>query len=834
MTRAFRVPTSLTIAFVTACSGDGGVTLPDTPVLTTIEVSPTAASVTVGQTQPFTATPRDRNGGVMPGTAMQWASSDLTVATIDASGVATAIAEGITTITAGAGGKTATAHLTVMPEPRVVTTVEVGAAGRDLMVGDTVRLDATVRDQRGAIMTGRVPTWSSQAPSVATVDANGLVTAIDAGVAMVTATVDGKTGSTNVTVLPPVAAIVIAPDSAIIQVAQTLAMHAVLRDAGGGTITGRPVSWASLDAGVASVAGTGLVTAVQHGSARIVASAEGKADTAVVRVPAQPMVVTLEPAGARNAVIGQDGGAVTVTSSSGIRYTLTIPSGALLTAAPIVLTPVRSVTSLPLSGGFVAGVEFAPAGLVFARPATLTIETNQRPSSGQIAVGLSYEGTTSPPDLALARLTPGGMEMPVSHFSGVTVGFGTSADLFALSSSRPVSADRDYYFTVMLTAAASTPPDPSVLRNTATFWFDDVVLKAVRQATTDGDLVLALGLWREWNEVVTALYDVPANVPALSILQSQWYFESIPKIRAAMDADKLRCDDQTRSTSERLGALHAAMFWQTQAQIEGVDSPANGLTAADFMRSLCASIVVVQSALANPLTEGVQTSLDITFGIRLTGVTATLPANFFLTATASGAVLDREFGFTALSPAGFYTTVVTPSSGTGAATITLDACYVFSVSAGAVAGTLFCRSESVTRTVVGQPLEWNFDDDLEGWTPLGNTIQRSNVDNRGVARLDGGAMQKSINLPANVTTFEFEISAHNQPSSVTAFTVQVTGPSGSAVIMNSSRTAPGGGGYSWSIVSASLALFAGQTVTITIQQFPQSHGQLYIDWIRIR
>jgi hypothetical protein len=136
---------------------------------------------------------------------------------------------------------------------------------------------------------------------------------------------------------------------------------------------------------------------------------------------------------------------------------------------------------------------------------------------------------------------------------------------------------------------------------------------------------------------------------------------------------------------------------------------------------------------------------------------------------------------------------------------------------------------------VGQPLEWNFDNDLEGWAPLGNTIHRSNVDGRRVARLDtGGGMQRSINLPASVSTFEFEISAHNQPGSLTTFTVQVTGPSGTAVILNSSKSAPGGGGYSWSIVTASLALFAGQNVTLKIQQFHQSNGQLYIDRIRIR
>ncbi len=67
-------------------------------------------------------------------------------------------------------------------------------------LGDTARLTASVTDQNGQVMADATVSWASSAPAVATVDANGLVTAVGDGTAQVTATAGTASGTAAVTV----------------------------------------------------------------------------------------------------------------------------------------------------------------------------------------------------------------------------------------------------------------------------------------------------------------------------------------------------------------------------------------------------------------------------------------------------------------------------------------------------------------------------------------------------------------------------------------------------------------------------------------------------------
>ena len=102
------------LGWISAC-GDGAVepAPPRAPVATTVAVNPASATSAVGETVRFTAEVRDRNGQVMAGAAVAWSSSDASVAAVDASGLVTAAATGITTITATSGSASGTAAVTV-------------------------------------------------------------------------------------------------------------------------------------------------------------------------------------------------------------------------------------------------------------------------------------------------------------------------------------------------------------------------------------------------------------------------------------------------------------------------------------------------------------------------------------------------------------------------------------------------------------------------------------------------------------------------------------------------------------------------------------------------
>ena len=87
------------------------------PVVTTVTVAPTSASVVAGATTPLTATVKDQNGNVMTGQTVTWSTSNAAAATVNSSGVVTGVAAGSATITATSSGKTGTSSITVTAVP---------------------------------------------------------------------------------------------------------------------------------------------------------------------------------------------------------------------------------------------------------------------------------------------------------------------------------------------------------------------------------------------------------------------------------------------------------------------------------------------------------------------------------------------------------------------------------------------------------------------------------------------------------------------------------------------------------------------------------------------
>ena len=133
-----------------------------------------------------------------------WESSNTEVATVDANGKVTAEGEGEATITVTTadGGKTATCAVTVTAAPVPVSGVSLNKDSTSLTVGDTETLTATITPDNA---TNKNVTWSSDTPSVASVN-NGVVTAVAPGTATITVTtVDGGfTATCAVTVRPEI------------------------------------------------------------------------------------------------------------------------------------------------------------------------------------------------------------------------------------------------------------------------------------------------------------------------------------------------------------------------------------------------------------------------------------------------------------------------------------------------------------------------------------------------------------------------------------------------------------------------------------------------------
>src|SRR5207302_234077 len=175
------------------------------------------------------------------------------------------------------------------PSTTAVAVVAVTPPSGTVVVGATMQFAATPEDPNGNPLSGRAVTWGSSAPGVASVDGSGMVRGVAVGAATITATSEGKSGTASVTVASvPVAAVAVTPPAVTIPQGQTVQLTATPQDASGNALGGRVITWASGNRAVATVSGSGLVTAVAPGAATITATSEGQSGTASVTVTAPP------------------------------------------------------------------------------------------------------------------------------------------------------------------------------------------------------------------------------------------------------------------------------------------------------------------------------------------------------------------------------------------------------------------------------------------------------------------------------------------------------------------------------------------------------------------
>jgi uncharacterized protein YjdB len=157
-----------------------------------------SSSIVAGATTQATATAADPLGNPITGRPVSWSTSNSQIATVSTLGLVTSIAGGTVSVTATVDGVVGSATL-VVTKPTVAS-VSVTPSTASLSVGQTVQASATIIDASGTTLTGVAPTWTSSAPSVASVAANGLITAIGAGTASITASSGGKSAAAAITV----------------------------------------------------------------------------------------------------------------------------------------------------------------------------------------------------------------------------------------------------------------------------------------------------------------------------------------------------------------------------------------------------------------------------------------------------------------------------------------------------------------------------------------------------------------------------------------------------------------------------------------------------------
>ena len=169
--------------------------------------------------------------------------------------------------------------------PASVGAVSIEPQTMVLLIGQSRQLTAITKDAHNTTLTGRALAWSSSDTTKATISVSGLLTAVAAGSATITATSEGISGTASVTVsLVPVSSVTVTPAARTLYAGETLQLTALTLDSAGGTLSGREVTWSSSDTTRATVSDNGLVTTLADGSVNITATVEGKSATATITV----------------------------------------------------------------------------------------------------------------------------------------------------------------------------------------------------------------------------------------------------------------------------------------------------------------------------------------------------------------------------------------------------------------------------------------------------------------------------------------------------------------------------------------------------------------------
>jgi len=262
------------VVTITATTEDGGltatciVTVTEAVVpVTGVSLNNTTLGIVEGNTAQLTAI-------LVPANATNknttWSSSNEAVATVNQTGVVTAVAVGTAVVTATTedGGFTATCTITVTSASVAVTGISLNPTSISLILEDTGVIAANVLPENA---TNKNVTWSSSNVAVATVNGKGEVTGVGGGSATITATTQdgGFTATAAVTVTVPVTGISVNPTSLTLITGQTGQIEAVITPA---NATNKSVAWSSSNGAVATVSMTGVVTAVSPGSAVITAT----------------------------------------------------------------------------------------------------------------------------------------------------------------------------------------------------------------------------------------------------------------------------------------------------------------------------------------------------------------------------------------------------------------------------------------------------------------------------------------------------------------------------------------------------------------------------------
>jgi trimeric autotransporter adhesin len=246
---------------------------------------------------PFAITLFDpRNAEIRDGRPITYSSSDSTVFSVDArTGAVTGKKIGNGLYRASASGRFVEASVKIIAP---VERIQLNTGDFQLNVGVTRQLVPNLVAADGSSISGRLVTYSSSAPQIASVSTGGVVTAVSEGSATITAAVEGKSATLVVSVVREVVTAVrlTPPVAQLMRVGGQLQVTATPLNAANQPLTDRTIAWFTNNPQIVTVSAQGVVSAVGVGNATITAEVESRTATLGITVTEVPVrTVTIEP-----------------------------------------------------------------------------------------------------------------------------------------------------------------------------------------------------------------------------------------------------------------------------------------------------------------------------------------------------------------------------------------------------------------------------------------------------------------------------------------------------------------------------------------------------------
>ena len=276
-----------------SAQGSANIIITEIPI-GSCSILPATQKVTVSASVQPALTLRDTANNVLTsvGRTILWSSDNDVVATVISTGVITARKAGTAKITAADQNNTQVNCFTTVEvvDARIVSVVIAPRTG-SLRIGAPRGLGVTLLDSLNQnIPAGRIVTWSSLDPSIASVSSVGIVTGLSLGTARISVNAEGVRDTVSFPVTKiPVGTVRVAPLQISLLQGATAQLTATVEDSTGAIVTDRIVEWISNDPTKVSVTSTGRVTALAPGVVGVSAISEGKGATSNVIVNQIPV-----------------------------------------------------------------------------------------------------------------------------------------------------------------------------------------------------------------------------------------------------------------------------------------------------------------------------------------------------------------------------------------------------------------------------------------------------------------------------------------------------------------------------------------------------------------